>query len=53
MSIFKMLAARHLGILKLKFLTTNHFRDMFCIIKLNFVEIERTVAEISHYFAFF
>jgi len=35
--------------LKMKFLTANHFKDMFCIITLNFVEISRTAAEISHF----
>jgi len=44
LSIFKMAAVRHLGILKLKFLTASHFRDT-----LNFVAIGRTVSEISHF----
>ena len=51
-SIFKMAAVRHLGILKLKFLKANKFSDTFYVITLNFVEIGRTVAEISHFFAF-
>jgi len=35
-----MAAVGHLGILKLKFLTANHFRDTFrVIITLNFVEV--------------
>jgi len=42
----------HVGILQLKFLSANHFRDMFYVIKLNFVEIGGNVAEISHFFAF-
>jgi len=49
LSIFKMAGIHHLGILKMKFLTANHFKDMFCIITLNFVEISRTAAEISHF----
>ena len=53
LSILKMAAVRHLGILKLNFLTANHFRDTFCVIALNFVDIGRTVAEIAHLFAFF
>jgi len=40
LSIFKMAAVRHLEILKLKFLTANHFSDTFCIIAFNFVEID-------------
>ena len=39
-----MAAVRHLGILKLKFLTASHFRDTFCLIALNFVNIGPTVA---------
>ena len=34
---------RHLGLLKLKFSTTVHFRDMFCIIVPNFIEIARSL----------
>jgi len=43
---------RHLGFLKLKFLTVVHFRDMFCISVTNFVYIGHTVARISRFFAF-
>ena len=43
LSIFKMAAVRHLGILKLKFLTANHLRETFGVITLNFAEIGRTV----------
>jgi len=53
LSIFKMAAVRHLKILKLKFLTASHFRDTFCVITLNFVEIGGTVTEISHFSCFF
>jgi len=52
-SIFKMAAARHFAVLKLKFLTANHFRDTFCIVKSDFVEVGRTVAEMSHFFRIF
>ena len=52
LSIFKMAAVRRLGVLKLKFVIASYFRDTFCIITLNFVEIGRTVAAISHIFAF-
>jgi len=45
-------AVRHLGILKLNFLTANHFKDLFWIITLNFV-ISLTVSEILHFFVFF
>jgi len=38
------LSGRHLGIFEI---------DTFCVITLNFVEIGRTVAEISHFFVFF
>jgi len=44
-----MAAASHLGILKLKFVTANHFRDIFCTIALNVVELGQIVAEISHF----
>ena len=37
---------------KLKFLTAKHFRDTFCVITLNFVEVDRTVAKISHFCVF-
>jgi len=47
-----MAAAHHLAVLKLKLLTANHFRDTFCIVKSDFVEVGRTVAEMSHFFAF-
>ena len=50
LSMFKMAAVCHLGILK--FLTANDFRDTFYIITLNFVEISGTVAEISHFSCF-
>ena len=53
LSIFKMAAVHHPGILKLKFLTGNCFRDTFCVIVLMFVEIRRNVADISHFFVFF
>jgi len=39
-------AVRHLGILKLNFLTANHFKDLFWIITLNFV-ISLTVSAFS------
>ena len=45
-----MAAVRHLGILKLKFLKANNFSDTFYVITLNFVEIGRTVADISDFF---
>ena len=47
-SIFKAAAVRHLGLLKVKFLTALHFRDTFCIIVPNFVE----TAEISQFLRF-
>ena len=40
-----------LGILKLKLLTAMHFRDVSCVL-LNFVEISRTITEISQFVAF-
>jgi len=46
LSIFKMAAVRHLGIMKKKFLTAPHLRDTFYIIRLNFVQIGQTTAEI-------
>jgi len=46
-SIFKTPAVRHLGILKLNFLTAIHFRDTFSVIMLNFVEIGLTVTGIA------
>jgi len=36
-AMLKMAAVRHLGILKLKLLTANHFEDTFFVISLNFV----------------
>jgi len=48
LSIFKITAVRHLRILKLKFLTAMHFRDTFCVISFNFVEIGET----SHFLVF-
>jgi len=48
-----MAAVCHLGILKLKFLTALHFRNTFCIILPNFVDIGYTVAEILQPFVFF
>jgi len=42
LSIFKMVAVRYLGILKLRILTASHYRDTFCIIMLNFVETDQT-----------
>ena len=33
-------------------LSANHFRDMFYVIKLNFMEIGGNVAEISHFLRF-
>jgi len=50
--ILKTAAVRHLGILKLKFLTTSYFRHAFSIITFNFVKIGRTVAQISHFVVF-
>ena len=53
LSIFKPVSLRHPGILKLKFLRVNHFRDAFRIITLNLEKISETAAEISHFFVFF
>ena len=52
--ILKMAAVRYLGFLKLKFLTAVHFRDIFYIMKPNFVEIGHMLplAETSQFFAF-
>jgi len=52
-AIFKMAAVPHLGILKLKVLTAGYFRDTFWVFTLSVAEIGRTVAEISHFVAFF
>jgi len=52
LSIFNMVAVRHLGISTLKFLTANHSRDSFCVITLNFVEIGLR-SNCSWYIAFF
>jgi len=38
--------------LNFEILTANHFRDTFCIISLNFVDIGQTVAQISHFCIF-
>jgi len=43
-------AVRHLGILKLKFLTASHFRDTFCVITLNFF---RRSVELFHRYNIF
>jgi len=51
--IFKIVAIRYLGIFKLKIFNSLHFRDTFCVITLNFVELWRTVAEMLQFFAFF
>jgi len=48
-----MAAVRHFGVLKLKFLTAIHLRDMYCIIVPNSVQTDRTVAEMSKVFAVF
>ena len=50
--VFKMATVCHLGILKFKFSTAMHFWDMFCIMKLNFAETCRIVAEILQFFTF-
>jgi len=47
-----MAAVRHLGIIKLIFSTANHFRVTIGVIALNFVEIGRNVAAISHFSRF-
>jgi len=47
--IFKIAALRRLGFLRLKFLTSMHFRDMFCMIVQNHVQIGHTVAEILQF----
>jgi len=45
--IFKTWLSAILDNLKLKFLTTTHLRDTFCITTPNSVEIGHTIAEIS------
>jgi len=51
--IFKTAAVLYLGILKMKFLTANHLRNMFCVIKLNFVEMGRMCCRDVAFFVFF
>jgi len=51
--IFKMASVHHLAIVKLKFLTANHFKDTCSIITLNFVVIGRTIAQRYHIFFIF
>jgi len=49
-----MAAVRHLGFLKLKFLTSVHSRNTFCISTQTLVMgIGHMVAEISRFFIFF
>ena len=45
--VSSVLAVRRLEFLKWNLLWAAHLRHMFCIIMQNFVEIGRTVAEIS------
>jgi len=52
LSIFKMAAFRHLGILKLILNSQSNFRVTFRVIASNFVQIGRAVAENMHFRAF-
>jgi len=48
-SLFRVSAVRHLGFLKVKFLTVVHFRDTFYSIVPNFVEVGQNIAEIAEF----
>jgi len=50
---FKLAAVRHLGFVKINFLTVGAVRDRFCIIVPNFEKIGQTVAGISRFFVIF
>ena len=52
LTVFKMAAVRHLGLVKFEFFK-ERLRDPFCISVLNFVKIGQTVAEISRFLWFF